>query len=540
MPDLDVRRYLDGLRRRKLSVLAVVVLSVLTAAVLSILQKPVYGAKADILLQPNGSTSLFTGGAGQQQVDPKLAIDTEIRMILSKPVRAAVEASRGPVEKVGAKRVDETLIIQVTGYAGSAAKATGVANAYADAYIDLRQKQAGDDLVTAGSALRQKLDDLQAQISQLDQSVNEAPAAQREAIRANRESLITEQGLYRKRLNELQIDTRVSAGAARVVERATPPSAPVKPTPVRNVLLALVVGSMFGVGIACLREYLDDTVRTKDDIAGLSNLPVIGTIPVFTASRKGVPLLALSSEENAHAAEAFRSLRTSVQLLGVERPLTAIQFTSPGIGAGKTTTVANLATVLAAAGQRVVVVDSDLRRPRLHESFGVADDKGLISVLTGETTLADALQPVPEHPGLHVLPAGGTAPNPSELLSLKRTAELVFELQSQFDVVLIDSPPVLPVTDAIVMSSWVEAVVVLAASGITKRNELRNALDLLRQAEAPLVGAVLSRAAPEAGYAYGYAYGYVDATARLRQPRNEGTPSTNGQTARRSPVADQP
>jgi len=469
MPDLDVRRYLDGLRRRKLTVLAVMVLAVVTAVTLSILQKPVYASKTDILLQPNGSTSLFTGAAGQGQVDPKLAIDTEIRMIQSEPVRAAVEAVRGPVAKVGARRVEETLIIQVTGYGGSARAAADVANAYADAYIALRQRQAADDLSAAATAIRQKLDDLQAQIDQIDKTVNDAPAGQRDALRSNlaasRESLTTQQSLFRQRLNELQVDTQVKAGAARVVARATTPSSPVKPTPIRNVLLALAAGAMFGIGTACLLEYLDDSIRTKEDLARLSGLAVIGTIPSFSGSPKGVPTLALSPEDTAQAAEAFRSLRTSIQLLGVARPLSAIQFTSPGGGAGKTTTVANLATVLAAAGQRVALVDSDLRRPRIHEVFGLANDRGLTSVLIGDTHLADALRPVPGHTGLKVLTAGGTAPNPSELLSLKRTAQVIFDLQSKFDVVLIDSPPVLPVTDAIVMSSWVEAVVLLAASG---------------------------------------------------------------------------
>jgi capsular exopolysaccharide synthesis family protein len=297
---------------------------------------------------------------------------------------------------------------------------------------------------------------------------------------------------------------------------------------------------MVGVGLACLQEYLDDSIRTKEDLARLSGLPVIGTIPTFTTSLKGVPSLALSSDTNVHAAEAYRSLRTSVQLLGVVRPLTTIQFTSPESGVGKTTTVANLATVLAAAGQRVAIVDSDLRRPRLHELFGLPNDRGLTSVLLGETTLADALQsPAGYGGGLEVLAAGMVAPNPSELLSSKLTAQLVFDLQSQFDVVLIDSPPLLPVTDAIVMSSWVEAVVVLAASGMTKRNDLRNAIELLRQAEAPVVGAVLSRTSPGTSYSYGY--GYAQATEGRRQTRATiDTASATSRARRRAAVTDQP
>jgi capsular exopolysaccharide synthesis family protein len=543
-PDLDVRRYLHGLRRRKLTVLAVVVLAVATAAGLSVLQKRVYGAKAQILLQPNGSTSLFTDASGQGQIDPKLVIDTETKMIESKPVRTAVEATQGRVAKVAASRVDQTLIIQVTGYGSSARRAADVTNAYADAYIALRQSQAFDDLATAGTALQQKLTSLQSQIDQLDKAVNDAPAAQRDAVRTSqagqRDSLTAQQSLFRQRLDELQVDTQLRAGAARIVARATPPTAPVKPTPVRNVLLALAVGILFGVGLACLQEYLDDSVRTKDDLARLSGLPVIGAIPSFTEPDV-VPALATSSEAGAAAAaEAYRSLRTSVQLLGVVRPVTTIQFTSPGVGAGKTTTVANLAAVLAAAGQRVAIVDSDLRRPRLHTVFGLANDRGLTSVLVGETALGDALQPVPGHSGLRVLTAGAVAPNPSELLSLKLTAQVIFDLQSQFDVVLIDSPPVLPVTDAIVMSAWVEAVVVLAASGLTRRNELRAAIDLLKQADAPVVGAVLTRTTREPGYSYSYGYGYgeVEAGGRRARRADHSAPAAS-RARRRAAVTEQ-
>jgi len=539
LPDLDLRRYLDGLRRRKATVVGVVVLAIATAITLSVLQDPLYAAKADILLQPSGSMSLFVTG-GQSQLDPKLVIDTEIKMIESRPVRMAVEAARGRVAKVHATRVEQTLIIRLTGHGDTPRRAADVANAYADSYIQLRQSQATDDLAAGTSALLRKIDDLQTQIDEIDLGSGVGAASEDDPARADlaahRAALSSQQILFRQRLDELQVDSQVRAAAVRVVVRASPQTKPIRPTPIRNVLLATVVGLLFGVGLACLQEFLDDSVRTQEDLARLSGLPVLGAIPSFSTSRTPSPILAVAGETETGAAEAYRALRTSVQLLGVTRPLTTIQFTSPGGGVGKTTTVSNLATVLVAAGHRVAVVDSDLRRPRLHEVFAVPNDKGLTAVLVGDATLAEALTPVPGHPGLQILTAGVIAPNPSELLSLKRTAEVIFELQSRFDVVLIDSPPVLPVTDAIVMSEWVEAVVVVVASGQTKRNELRNALDQLKQATAPLAGAVLNRTAREPGYSYSYGYGTEE---RRRRPWDE-PPGANGHGGTRDPRITQP
>jgi capsular exopolysaccharide synthesis family protein len=193
-----------------------------------------------------------------------------------------------------------------------------------------------------------------------------------------------------------------------------------------------------------------------------------------------------------------------VQLLGVPRALSTIQFTSAGPSEGKTTTVANLAAAVAATGRTVVVVDADLRRPRLHDVFGVANDVGLTSVVLDDLPVLQALQPVGGQHGLMALTAGSPPNNPSELLSLKRTSEVIFELESHFDLVLIDSAPVLPVTDSIVLSTWVQAVVVLAAVGRTKRSQLRAAMQLLDQAQSPVVGSVVVRTTADTKYGYGY------------------------------------
>jgi capsular exopolysaccharide synthesis family protein len=171
---------------------------------------------------------------------------------------------------------------------------------------------------------------------------------------------------------------------------------------------------------------------------------------------------------------------------------------------GKTSTVVNLGTVLADAGQRVVMVDLDLRRPRLHETLQLSNTVGFTSVFLGEASLTDATQQVSGEDSLFLLPSGRTPVNPSEVLASKRTSELLFKLQSSFDVVLIDSAPILPVTDAIVLTAWVEATLIVARAGVTTRKQLTDAVGLLGQVGASVAGTVLNQATPEAGYGYGY------------------------------------
>jgi succinoglycan biosynthesis transport protein ExoP len=287
------------------------------------------------------------------------------------------------------------------------------------------------------------------------------------------------------------------------------PDGRVSPRPARNATLALVVGTILGAAVALFREYRDDTIKTRDDFARVAQpVPVLASIPSVAGwqkePRRPHVVTRTGTEDASIAAEAYRALRTAVRLLGVERPQRTIQFTSAMPGEGKTTTLANLALVLVSAGQRVVMVDCDLRRPSLHTAFGLRNADGFTSVLAGEQELMAAIQRVPGEPALALLASGAPPPNPSELLGSKQTSELLFALQSQFDIVLVDSPPVLSVTDASVLSLWVDTTLVVASAGVTLKKQLGAALEVLRQADASVSGAVLNRVEAQPGYGYGY------------------------------------
>jgi len=215
-------------------------------------------------------------------------------------------------------------------------------------------------------------------------------------------------------------------------------------------------------------------------------------------------------------------LRTSIQFTALDRPIRVLQVTSASAQEGKTTTIVNTAVAMARAGLEVVVVCCDLRRPRLHEFFGLPNDEGFSSVLLGRTPLSSALQQVPGQPRLSLLASGATPPNPSELLSSPRTFEVINSLKAGADMVLVDSPPVLPVTDSLVLSRHVDATVVVT----TTRKDFRRTVELLNQVDATVLGVVLNGV--KGGDGYGSYYGYDEPSAspsRERRARRGSRPA---------------
>ncbi|HEX2042278.1 MAG TPA: polysaccharide biosynthesis tyrosine autokinase, partial [Acidimicrobiales bacterium] len=359
------------------------------------------------------------------------------------------------------------------------------------------------DVLAAAQQIQGKIADLQKQLDPL-------PAG------AQKDTLIAQQALFKQKLDELQVDAALKSGGAQLVAQAQVPDEPFRPQPVRSGLLALAVGLFIGTGLAFLVEYLDDSVKTKDDMGRIApSIPVIGLIPAVPGWKATDEARTVSlTEPQSPAAEAYRTLRTSIQFLALERPVRTLQVTSPSAQEGKTTTLVNLGVALARAGQQVILVCCDLRRPRLHEFFGLDNGTGFTSVLLGKVPLSAALQPVTQQNRLSLLASGPLPPNPSELLASRRTVDVLTSLQSEADVVLIDSPPVLPVTDALVLSGRVDATLLVAVSGATTRKDAARAIELLSQVDAPLVGTVLNGVTGDAAYGYAYDYGYYRGDAR--------------------------
>lgn len=273
------------------------------------------------------------------------------------------------------------------------------------------------------------------------------------------------------------------------VRFADVPEAPVSPRLWFNLLVGLLAGIALGVLAAILREMLDTRLRTPEDIERLTPIPVVGIVPQLAKGRSTASLG--SGEPGDTFDEAFRILRTNLQFLEVGGPSTFVITSSTG-GEGKSTVTANLAAAIAANGLRVLVVDADLRRPQVHMNFGVEGGAGLTDVLIGRASLEDVVQPW-QSDRLHVLASGRIPPNPSELLGSAPMHELMKRVEQEYDVVLYDSAPVLPVPDAAILSHHVGGVLVVASVGRAALDQVGHALNALARVNANVSGVVVNR-----------------------------------------------
>ncbi|MDQ4131961.1 MAG: polysaccharide biosynthesis tyrosine autokinase [Actinomycetota bacterium] len=541
-PEPGLRDYLRVLSRRKKIIAMCTVGAIGLALAWSLLQTPMYAGRTEVLLQPRSTESLFDPETGARN-DPVRVQQTEMRIVRSQPIRAAVRDKLGNVPSVSVTPLGQTDLIEIAATNKDPERAAEIANTYATAYIDFRRKQAVDDVLAAADQIRARLADLQKQVEDLDQQVVAAPNAAKEGVRASiqpeKESLLGQQALFRQKLDQLQVDAALKSGGAQLVTRAAPESSPVSPKPLRNAAVAGVLGLMLGLALALLIDYLDDSVKTKDDLERVTaGVPVLGLIPAVSSWKPSDrPKVISLAEPKSPAAEAYRTLRTSIQFMALERPLRSMQVTSPGAEEGKTTTLSNLAIALAGAGHKVVIVCCDLRRPRVHEFFGLGNSTGFTSVLLGTVPLSAAIQEVPDVPGLSVLASGRVPPNPSELLSSARTAEVLTSLQAEADLVLVDSPPVLPVTDALILSNRVDATLLVTVAGTTTRKEVARTVELLKQVDAPVVGSVLNGVSAAGAYGYEYQYGSYE---QVQKPQSNGKAPRRSEDGRKGPAQRQP
>jgi non-specific protein-tyrosine kinase len=520
--EAELRRYLSLFRRRRGIIILTTLIVVASAIGASLLQTPVYQGSARVLIRQQSTDSLFDATAAQ--ASSQQSIQTEIELLKSEPVRAAVTERLGSAPGLSVSQVGTTEVIELSAESTDPEQAAAVANAYATAYADLRRKQAVDELAAAGKEIQAKVTNLQRDI---DAVVIPTPPPGRSpdvGPTQLRDALVQQQALFKQKLDELQVDSALKTGGAQLVTPASVPTSPVRPTTTRNALLALGVGLIFGVALAFVFEYLDDSIKGKEELERATpGLPTLGLIPLVAGwKERKRPMVVSLSDPKAAAAEAYRALRTSIQFMGLDRPLRTIQVTSPSAGEGKSTTIANLGVALAQAGQRVMIVSCDLRRPRVHDFFGLTNGVGFTSVLLGDVPVSSALQSVDGIDGLRVLASGPIPPNPSELLAGRRAVETLAALQAEADVLLIDSPPVLPVTDAAVLASRVDATLLVATAGGTTRRELHRAHEVLRQVDARLIGTVLNGVAGDAayGYSYGYQYAYAQPEPNGRRGRH--------------------
>ncbi len=276
------------------------------------------------------------------------------------------------------------------------------------------------------------------------------------------------------------------------IEAAIFPNEPIRPRPLTNTMLAGAVGLMLAAGIVFLIEYLDNTLKNPEDILRYLDLPVIGYIAEMKVSSKSAEALYVAKQPRSPVTEAFRALRTNLEFAGVDQPLRTLLVTSPGPNEGKTTTAINLAAIIAQGNKKVVLLDADLRRPRVHRFLSLSNQIGLSDLFRGNLELSSVKRDVEENPNLQVVTSGNLPPNPAELLGSERMNQVLDELTSVAEMVIIDSPPSL-VSDATILSAKVDGVILVLQPGKTDIASAKASLELLHRAEARVLGVVFNR-----------------------------------------------
>lgn len=314
-----------------------------------------------------------------------------------------------------------------------------------------------------------------------------------------------------KRLKDIELSGLLRTSNVRVLDAARPSLAPIRPNVPQGILMGLVAGLVLGIGLALLLDFLDTSVMTQHDIEDRLGLTFLGFVPSIDETAPGSKDLHIHREPKSLIAECTRSIRTNLLFMSPDKPFRRMLVTSSGPQEGKSTTVINLAIAMAQSGSKVLIVDTDMRRPRLHKAFGVPNDVGVSSLVVGEGRIEDAIKTT-DVPGVYVLPCGPVPPNPAELQHTRAFSELLEELSRRFDKVILDSPPVGAVADAVVLATQVDGVVVVLKAGLTNADVALRTVRTLRDVKANIYGGILNdvnlKHSKYGDYYYGYAYKY--------------------------------
>lgn len=474
--NLDLKDYGRVLRRHWKTVVAGTLLGLLAAAAFSLLSRPTYNAQTQLFvaIQSSGTVAELQQGNTFTQARVQSYVETARTPAVLQPVIDSLSLDQTPAQlasSVSAYADLKTVLITITATDSSPVQAAAIAQAVADSLI-----------TTVGEL----------------ESPNSGD---------------------------------ISPIKLSVVTPAVAPMDPASPNIKQNLAAGFLIGMVLGIAIAVLRSTLDTKIRSYDDLSRITVAPVLGGI-AFDEDAAKKPLLTQTGQQSPRA-ESFRQIRTNLQFANVNSTSKTMLVTSSLPGEGKTTTATNMAIAMAQAGQRVALVDADLRRPMTASYLGLERGAGLTTALVGAADIDDLLQPWGDD-DLFVLTSGQIPPNPSELLGSEGMTQLIKRLEDAFDVVIIDAPPLIPVTDATVLSQKVGGVVLVVGSAKVRTQDVQKSLTSLELVNAQVLGVVLNLLPSKGPDAYAYAYYSYDSKPEMDARKSTPTKTLNGSHMRSS------
>lgn len=509
--DSELRRTLHTLWRRRFTLFLSLVACVGAAVAVSMQQTPTYLGEARVIVRalPAGASS---------ELAP-VNSETEAQLVASEPVAArvaeALDLADKPselLESLSVVAVLPTEVLRITYVSTDPVLAASIANSFAKEYLNLRTEQLIDNLKDAQNAIERQIASVQRDMEVLTQQILEQQEAGNlslvASLEAERSSLTARLAVLQQSLDQVRPDLFESFGGGEIVQAATEPSEPYGPNHLRNGSVGLFLGLALGLVLAFVRERLDDRLRDRHDLQRSAGAPVLGMVPRVASDKVDGFRPVILADPTSQAGEAYKSVRASLQHLGMRDDLKSLLITSPGAGEGKSWTAANLALAFAQAGWRVILVSADLRRPSIESYFRVPRVPGLADWLLTRGSEVSRYVHDPRFPNLRVVPSGKPVGNPAELLGSSRLVNCIRELEDNCDLVIVDSPPVLAVSDSLVLAAEVDAVLLVVHGSSTTRSAIVHSRELLDRVGANVVGSLLNSYTHSFNDGGGYYYRY--------------------------------
>ncbi len=533
---MELRDYINVFINRRWLLIGTTVVVVAVTLIFTFIQAPVYQSKVEILSEVSSASESVLGSYFSSALfDPDRYIQTQTEIIKTDTMAQAVEESLRLKYEESAKlreqgedvfmpeelpsaselssmvRVEQrerTNIFDIIVSNRDSLLARDVAQTYGEEYIANRQVAAIKQISEARREVWNRIKGVEEEIQRASEEVKQyaGGSVPTEVLSEAQRAVNLWVSLYEKYIT-LRIAESLEQRGLEIVQAAQPGDR-ISPRPARNGILAFFLGLILAVGLAFLVEYLDDTLRTREDFEKYYDTSVIGEIPRIATESLPMNRIVYFELPQHPAVEGFRTLRTNLQFLNLEGENKVILFTSAGPEEGKSTVMVNLGAALSEMGKKVLLVEADLRKPVLDKYFKVSPGRGISGVLSGTVPLEDALQPT-GYDNLHVMVAGVKPPNPAELVASDAMRSVLEKARQSADYVLVDSPPILAASDAMALAPMVDGVIVIASYSKARRDGARRTVELLRKVGAHILGLVINNVAPSTRYGYYHYYYYI-------------------------------
>lgn len=475
---------------------------------------PLYSASATLFISPGRLTpDNYNSILASQNV-----VQTYATLAQSAPVLHAAAQDLGlPSVSVSTSAGENSLFMNISAVDTNPERVAAIANAVADEFITyIHQQSEAQTAEVRGKidaqikAINETIAEIDKQIAQLQADGGPKTDTDRQdlqSLQENRDGLKQDESQLRITARQIDVEMATSQTRLSVTSPAVAPSAPFAPQTRRSTMLGAFAGLMIAIAAVALLEYFDNSVRTSIELNQLTGSAHLATIAIAQKVQSGGRQVYVLSEPKSPSAEAIRLLRANLEFAAAARPITSLVVSSAGPGEGKSTLTANLGVVMAQAGFETIIIDADLRKPTQHEIFGIGNDRGLTTLLSHPQLDWQSVAVGVAVPGLALIPSGPVPPNPAELLSLHHLDALLDRVNASADVVLLDTSPVLAVSDPLFVSAKASGVLLVCRAGRTRRDALRRAAASFHQGGIRLVGIVLNQQKARDETAYNY-HGY--------------------------------